>query len=370
MARSEHAPTGLIYYNRGLSLRGYTLFSADREYAYLIDMDGKIVHRWEYHRGIHIAELLPSGNLLALSRGTPDVEGQRGLNGSASSCFEMDWSGNIVWEYEDLWLHHDHHRLENGNTLLVKWEELPGELVPEIKGGYNHEDDEGNGMLGDLIIEIDPSGSIAKQWKSWEHFDPDIDVICPLEHRREWSHCNSISTAPGGRWLLSFRNTSRVMMVDESSGDILWRLDEHVTNHQHDAKFTENGTVTIFDNGVHRRGIEYSRVLEIDAEERNEVWEYRQDPPFSFYTFMQGSADRLPNGNTLICEASKGEIFEVTPDKKVVWDYINPFFVANRRMGGRINLVARAHRYGPEYPAFADKDLDPDRFANLNRLYG
>ena len=85
---------------------------------------------------------------------------------------------------------------------------------------------------------------------------------------------------------------------------------------------------------------------------------------------MQGSADRLPNGNTLICEAAKGHLFEVTPDKKVVWEYINPFFEINRRMGGRINLVARAHRYGPDYPGVADKDLDPDRLANLNRLYG
>jgi hypothetical protein len=33
------------------------------------------------------------------------------------------------------------------------------------------------------------------------------------------------------------------------------------------------------------------------------------------------------------------------------------------------NSVFRAHRYGPDHPALQDKDLDPARYANLNRLY-
>jgi hypothetical protein len=52
---------------------------------------------------------------------------------------------------------------------------------------------------------------------------------------------------------------------------------------------------------------------------------------------------------------AKGHFLEVTPDKKVVWGYIGPF---------------RAHRYSPGHAAFVGKDLDPAKFANLNRLYG
>jgi hypothetical protein len=39
--------------------------------------------------------------------------------------------------------------------------------------------------------------------------------------------------------------------------------------------------------------------------------------------FISG-AQRLPNGNTLICSGANGTIFEVTPKKKVVWKYVNP----------------------------------------------
>jgi len=46
-------------------------------------------------------------------------------------------------------------------------------------------------------------------------------------------------------------------------------------------------------------------------------------------------AQRLPNGNTLICTGFSGTIFEVTPEKETVWDYINPAKAAStmRRFG-------------------------------------
>ena len=369
MARSEHHPSGLIHYNPELAFRGYTLFTANRDFAFLIDMEGRIVHRWKSDRGIKNARLLPDGNLIAHTGPSPDVEGQRGLNGQAAACFEMDWDGNIIWEYVDPWQHHDYERLPNGNTLIIKWGQIPSELVGRIQGGYHAEDDDQSKMLGDLVIEVGPDGTLVRQWQAWEHFDPETELICPIDHRREWTHCNSISLSPDGNWLMSFRVTSMVALVDSGTGEIIWKWADGTTAHQHDAKYTEAGTITIFDNGVHRRGLEYSRVLEVDAETRKTVWEYADDPPFAFYSFMASSTDRLPNGNTFICEASKGHLFEVTMSKKVVWEYINPFFVPNARFGGRTNSIPRAHRYGPDDPALADRDLDPDRFRNLNRLY-
>jgi hypothetical protein len=35
-------------------------------------------------------------------------------------------------------------------------------------------------------------------------------------------------------------------------------------------------------------------------------------------------AQRLSNGNTLICSGINGTLFEVTPDKETVWKYVNP----------------------------------------------
>ena len=32
----------------------------------------------------------------------------------------------------------------------------------------------------------------------------------------------------------------------------------------------------------------------------------------------------LPNGNLLVTESQRGHAFELTPDKKIVWDYYDP----------------------------------------------
>lgn len=369
MARSEHHPNGLIHYNPQLSYRGYTLFSADKNKTFLIDMQGRIVHRWQFDGGLTNAEILPNGNLIAMMNPAPEMAGQRGLNGLAAGMVELDWASNVVWRFEDPWLHHDYQRMPNGNTLIIKWVPITKTLVKRIKGGYDHKDDDAGTMLGDAIIEVDPEGVIIREWQSWSVLDLKKDLICPLEHRREWTHANSISLAPNGDWLVSLRNVSTVIQINPRSGKQRWRWNG-VTSHQHDVNYSGDQTISIFDNGLHRRGIDFSRVIEIDAKSKEIVWEYTDNPPFSFFTVMGGSARVLPNGNVLICETSKGQFFEVTRDKKVVWEYINPFFVPNPRLGyGRMNLVFRVHRYGPDYPGLAAKELNPANWANLNRLW-
>ena len=36
-----------------------------------------------------------------------------------------------------------------------------------------------------------------------------------------------------------------------------------------------------------------------------------------------GSQKRLPNGNTFIAEDNTGRLFQVKPDKSIVWEYVN-----------------------------------------------
>ena len=65
---------------------------------------------------------------------------------------------------------------------------------------------------------------------------------------------------------------------------------------------------------------------------------------------------------------------QVTPNKEIVWEYINPFFTPGRSQTPGAapeynNSLFRAHRYGPDYPGLQGRDLDPARHANLNRLY-
>ncbi|MCH2568910.1 MAG: hypothetical protein MKZ98_10175, partial [Pseudomonadales bacterium] len=51
---------------------------------------------------------------------------------------------------------------------------------------------------------------------------------------------------------------------------------------------------------------------------------------------------------------------------EIVWEWINPF--VNMTRGNPTTSIYRAHRYSPDHPALAGRDLDPERYGNLNRL--
>jgi hypothetical protein len=49
----------------------------------------------------------------------------------------------------------------------------------------------------------------------------------------------------------------------------------------------------------------------------------------SFYSHIEGGAQRLSNGNTLITGAQFGRVFEVTDLEEIIWEYISPYFNAS-----------------------------------------
>ncbi len=386
MGWSRHHSVGLIHYEPSTCFRGYTLVATNGGYhANLIDMEGQICHRWECREGVHYAYILPNGNLLVganASRGL-DV----GTIGGANAMLqELDWDSNVVWEYRNPMVHHDFKRLPNGNTMVITFERMPADLSSKVKGGFTTARDEEQ-MISDLVLEVTSDGTTVWEWRAWQHLDLEEDVICPLEGRREWTHQNALTILPNGDLLVSFRQISLIGIVDRSSGDFKWKWGPGEISHQHHPTYLENGRVLLFDNGAHRRGVNHSRVLEVDPETNTIAWEYRGDPMISFYSYNISGAERLPNGNTLICEGAPGRILEVTPKGHIVWEYINPFFipratqiVRNTEAGVAtpvpaageselVNLTFRSHRYSPDHPALQGKELNPARYANLNRLY-
>jgi len=98
---------------------------------------------------------------------------------------------------------------------------------------------------------------------------------------------------------------------------------------------------------------DYSRVLEIDPVTLKIVWQYTPAEagyrmPMDanrFYSPFVSSAQRLPNGNTLITEGSGGRLIEVTQDHRIVWEYISPHF----GQSARFNIVYRAYRLPYEW---------------------
>ena len=142
-----------------------------------------------------------------------------------------------------------------------------------------------------------------------------------------------------GNLLVCFRNVNLVAILDQDHLRVVWSWQGRLERPHH-PPMLENGHILIFDNGVVRG---YSSVVELDPLRGEVVWEYQGDPPESFYSKTKGSAQRLPNGNTLICEGAPGRVFEVTRDGEVVWEWLNPLVRDDHR-----GSVYRMSRIAPE----------------------
>ena len=208
----------------------------------------------------------------------------------------------------------------------------------------------------------------------------------------DWMHLNSMSTLGPNMWydvgdqrfhpdniIVSGRETNLIFIISKSSGQVVWKLGPYYDqspelrelgwiigpHHAHliPRGLPGEGHILVFDNGgwagygapnpgsptgIKNALRDYSRVLEIDPITLKIVWQYTpreaglMHPTDSnrFYSPFISSAQRLPNGNTLITEGSGGRIFEVTADHQLVWEYISPYW-------GRYfnqNMVYRAYR--------------------------
>ena len=97
-------PTEVLYWNKTNTYNGYTFFGVGGT-TYLLDMEGRVVHTWPIGTNPH---LLTNGNVLDASKDDPS-----GFGGFT----EVDWSGNIVWQYTETRTnyapHHDFVRIFN-----------------------------------------------------------------------------------------------------------------------------------------------------------------------------------------------------------------------------------------------------------------
>lgn len=274
-----------------------------------------------------------------------------------------------------------------------------------------------------LIQDFDPS----KSNYGVVNAHPEL-IDCDGDHRQLplfWNHMNSIDYHPVfDQIALSVRGNSEVWIIDHSTtttqsaghtgglrgkgGDLLYRWGNPLTYgagnvnsqkyfQQHDVEWIKpgcpgEGNLLCFNNGLGRTPL-YSTVDEfipaVDAQGNYPVtvgsafgptgysWSYTANPPESLYSENISGAERLPNGNTLICSGTVGEFTEVTPGSQVVWKYINPTTNLGpltqgdsiphdpARPAELMNSVFRVYRYAPGYPAFVGKDLTPGAFIEL-----
>lgn len=333
---------------------GFTLFySFSNKRVVLLDMQGNVVYSLNMRIPGGNPEPLLNRNILAHNR----------VGTGGNSLVEVDWDGNIVWEIynRNYSLHHDQERLKNGNYLVLG---SKAHNAPSIKQGI---------LQDDFILEINRRGNIVWGWLTSDYFDSfdfsdeALQLIwegtnwkAPLDdYNFDIFHSNSIQSLPKNKWfdqgdvrfkpgniLVSQRNTNTVFIIDKESGEIVWKIgpENNITIGQHNANMIPQGypgagNILIFDNGG-KAGYplqtrDMSRVIEVNSDKAIE-WEYTASdsgqPNIHFYSMFMGSAQRLPNGNTLICEAMDGRIFEVTRRGQIVWEYLHndPIYRAYR----------------------------------------
>ena len=387
MGWSLHRPAGVSTHNRAMSFKGYTLLTPGSGEVCLIDMDGRVCHNWrfpEWHA--QYAAFADDGRLLV--RGGPPRDPSKPFRQGAESdplmtieerCTllpsnyqqlrEVDWAGEVLWEHHDPLMHHDFFKTPR-DTFLVTRNVLMDKAASDRVRGWKKARKTDHPMVTDEIQEVDRDHNVLWSVRLDEVLDPVLDPIGILERRIEWTHTNSICESPDGRKILfSCKNINRVGLIDKATRSLDWRFGHPVTNGQHHARFLPNGNIHMFDNGTRKPGLPASRVIEVEPTSQKVVWEYQANPPFSFFSPIVSSADRLANGNTLICEGISGRIFEVTRKGETVWEWNNPF-TATVRDGQLSTQLWRAHRYSPDHPAFAGQDLDPGRHKAMNRMYG
>jgi hypothetical protein len=91
-------------------------------------------------------------------------------------------------------------------------------------------------------------------------------------------------------------------------------------------------------------------------------------PPDSIYSQNTSSAQRLPNGNTLVCEGARGVFWELDTSGTTLWKYVNPVNAGGPMVQNTLptqNSVFRCFRYPPDHPAFTGRDLTPQGVLEL-----
>jgi hypothetical protein len=295
---------------------------------------------------------------------------------------QLDWDGEIRWRYvpaEGVAVHHDIERLSGGNTMILGYERRSFREISK------------NVINDDYFREIDPEGNVLWEWFTCDHFDEfaysDETRRLMFEMGGDLFHNNTCTVLPetplgrkdgrfaAGNILGSQRNLGLIYIVDKKTGLVVWQwgMQEGGLIGQHHPTMLHNGNILVYDNGGHSGYPEQhrpkTRLIEIDPVSAEVVWEYgyeyymRESSKFSGSSW--GSAQRLPNGNTLSLDTHSGRIFEVTPLREIVWEYVNPFpwgaSLRNMNLHETEYGMYRVFRYGYEdFPEAHQSYIDRD----------
>lgn len=346
--------------------QGYTLITpisqrsdtGGKNTIYLTDLYGKSVHEWNTEFASFYSVLDHDANLVTgiISPFDPKNYPTGGRTGIIQ---KLDWSGKKIWEYKNDLAHHDFAALPNGNVAVTVWQKIPKNISDKIKGGVAGSEFKGD-IWGDQIVEVDKNGEVVWTWNAHEHMDTNIDVMQPSITRSTWTLMNGISYLPKDpiegkeAYLISLRAVNTIAIVRKEDGKIIWRSPKGVFSGQHDPTLLANGNILAFNNNIDAAFTNPptgSNITEINPKTNEVVWVLDNGAKGienkKFYSYLVGGAQRLANGNTFVADGLQGHMFEVTPDKKLVWDMINPYTTPPTGIWPN-NSMFKAKKYGDD----------------------
>lgn len=359
---------GVTINKPGRTSPGVTLYTSGHEAAaYLIAMDGAVLHKWQrpfsavWNESAAVKEPQPdshvymreavafeNGDLLAVYEGAGDTPYGYGL-------VKLDKDSNVIWSFLEP-VHHDFDIAPDGRIFA-----LTQAIVETPLPQFDHL---ATPRLEDFLVELTPDGKPIRRF-SVQAFVDNSDyrqIVFGISSfaLADALHTNSVHViteddarnfphGKPGQLLMSFREPSAVGVVDLEQEKLIWAIKGY-WQAQHDPHILPNGNLLLFDNrGNFNKPEGRSRALEFDPDSMAIVWQYTGTKESPLESDIRSYTQRLPNGNTLITESNPGRILEVAPDREIVWEYINPI-----RGGpdGRIPIICKALRLETSALAF------------------
>ncbi|GAB5403944.1 MAG: aryl-sulfate sulfotransferase [Aureliella sp.] len=345
----------------------------------LINNNHEVVHSWQSDLPPgQCVYLQPDGSLLRTGRleALGEVFQKTYSKGSGGRVDWLEWDGTLRWSFalntEEELLHHDIEPMPNGNLLMLVWVHIPHATA--VAAGCRTSTVDAP-LLSERIIEVDPAtNSIVWQWDAWDHIyqtnsprmpgysqiaDPRRLDVNLQRDPHDWLHFNSLSYHKGRDLIaISCRQTSEIYLLDHSTtlaeaktrsggdrrvgGDIYarWGNSSDTSRrlfHQHHANWIPEGcpgagNLILFNNGKAKERV-FSEVLEVSFDEVSVdfrvVWAYQTNPKGNLYSQYVSSAQRLPNGNTLICSGCQGMAIEIDMYSNESWRF--EYFAPTRK---------------------------------------
>lgn len=325
------AAQGITIYEPERAFEGLNLYtSGHAPEAYLMAMDGTVLHRWRYP----LDQLWPDGEFAPKYFRRAHVF----KNGDLLAIFEpvgiikLDKDSKLLWSNKNR-AHHDLSVAEDGAIYVLTQKVHPVFWFTDY-----------GTVVDDFITELAPDGNLVREVSLLECFrDSRYGAYLKRAKRAgDVLHTNALKFLDGrhaerspafrrGNFLVSVRELDVVAVVDMDAKEVVWAL-SGMWFRQHESTLLDNGNLLLFDN---RGNGKKSKVVEVDPRTQEVVWAYGLAEDEPLYSTTCGAAARLPNGNTLITESNGGRAFEVTADKQIVWEYMSP-----HRAGDSDELIA------------------------------